>query len=48
VGKRPSLLKALWRAFGLEVMVGGFWKLCWSVFVIVGEWAAICELCWPA
>ncbi len=37
-GKRPSLLKALWRAFGLEVIVGGFWKLCWSVFVIVGEW----------
>ena len=37
-GLKPSLSRALWRAFGAEVMVGGFWKLCWSVFVILGEW----------
>ncbi|KAF5825823.1 hypothetical protein DUNSADRAFT_6661, partial [Dunaliella salina] len=35
-GQKPSLRRALWRAFGLEVMVGGLWKMGWSIFVILG------------
>jgi len=35
-GQRPSLRRALWKAFGAEVMVGGLWKMGWSIFVILG------------
>ncbi len=41
-GRSASLVRALRRAFGLEVMMAGVWKLCWSVLVILGEcWAAV-------
>lgn len=32
----PSLLKALWRLYGKELMIGGIFKLLWGVFVIMG------------
>ncbi len=33
---QPSLLRALRRSFGAEVIVAGAWKIMWSVFVLVG------------
>lgn len=36
-GGQPSLLRALRKAFGLEVFIAGIWKTIWSVFVLVGE-----------
>mmetsp|Transcript_12259 Transcript_12259/g.33459 ORF Transcript_12259/g.33459 Transcript_12259/m.33459 type:complete len:1462 (-) Transcript_12259:707-5092(-) len=35
-GQKPNLRRALWKAFGLEVMWGGLWKMGWSIFVILG------------
>eukprot|EP00200_Dunaliella_tertiolecta_P009084 CAMPEP_0202375816 /NCGR_PEP_ID=MMETSP1127-20130417/6425_1 /ASSEMBLY_ACC=CAM_ASM_000462 /TAXON_ID=3047 /ORGANISM="Dunaliella tertiolecta, Strain CCMP1320" /LENGTH=1161 /DNA_ID=CAMNT_0048973417 /DNA_START=187 /DNA_END=3669 /DNA_ORIENTATION=+ len=35
-GGKANLLRALRRAFGLEVALAGMWKLCWSVLVILG------------
>lgn len=36
-GGQPSLLRALRKAFGFEVLIAGIWKTIWSVFVLVGE-----------
>jgi ATP-binding cassette, subfamily C (CFTR/MRP), member 1 len=34
--EKPSLLEVLRRIYGTEFMWGGFFKLCWSFFVIMG------------
>ncbi|KAL6759443.1 ABC transporter [Haematococcus lacustris] len=33
---RPSLLRALKKAFGFDVFIAGVWKLSWSVLVLLG------------
>lgn len=33
---KPSLLRALYKSFGREVLIAGAWKLTWSVFVLLG------------
>jgi hypothetical protein len=33
---KPSLLRALRKSFGAEVLVAAAWKITWSVFVLVG------------
>ncbi|KXZ48458.1 hypothetical protein GPECTOR_27g628 [Gonium pectorale] len=33
---QPSLLRALRRSFGADVMVAAAWKITWSVFVLLG------------
>ncbi|KAG2483865.1 hypothetical protein HYH03_017317 [Edaphochlamys debaryana] len=33
---KPSLFRALRKAFGMDVVVAGAWKLTWSCFVILG------------
>jgi ATP-binding cassette subfamily C (CFTR/MRP) protein 1 len=33
---KPSLFRALKKAFGFEVAVAGAWKMTWSVFVLLG------------
>jgi hypothetical protein len=34
--EKPSLIGVLGRIYGAEFMWGGFYKLCWSFFVITG------------
>lgn len=33
---QPSLWKALWKAFGMEFIIAGCWKITWSALVILG------------
>ena len=33
---QPSLWKALWKAFGMEFIMAGCWKIAWSALVILG------------
>lgn len=35
-GQQPSMLRALRKAFGVEILIAGIWKTIWSVFVLVG------------
>ena len=35
-GRKPSIVRALRRSFGGELMVAGLFKFLWSVFVITG------------
>jgi ABC-type multidrug transport system fused ATPase/permease subunit len=37
-GKQPSLRKVLWRTYGKDLMLAGFFKFMWSVFVILGAY----------
>ncbi|KAG2422455.1 hypothetical protein HXX76_016025 [Chlamydomonas incerta] len=34
--KKPSLVRALRRSFGVDVLIAAAWKLTWSCFVLVG------------
>jgi ATP-binding cassette subfamily C (CFTR/MRP) protein 1 len=34
--KKPSLLRAINRSFGVDILVAAAWKITWSVFVLVG------------
>ena len=35
-GRQPSIVRALRRSFGGELMIAGLFKFLWSVFVITG------------
>ncbi|GAB4815837.1 hypothetical protein N2152v2_002883 [Parachlorella kessleri] len=37
-GKPPKLMKVLWKTYGWDILKAGFFKLMWSVFVILGAY----------